>query len=626
MATAVKQRRGTATEHDSDKGDGSGFTGLEGEITVDTTNDTIRVHDGSQVGGHRLAKYSELSTVATAITTTDESSDTTCFPLLSTDATGNLAAKTDASSLTYNASTGQLESTIVSSGTFTFTGLPTGDVGQITTSVSSDNVKMQFKLGDPSEGYASGDRFEFIGTASDLGGETVLMSVHPSGDPATVTVDGTLSATTLTGSLNANQLTGTIADARIPSTIARDSELSSFITASSTDTLTNKSISGQQINSGTIPFAQLPTITSVGTLAQSTLSITDTTTGSTTENPSLELYRNGGAGADGHELGAIKFFGNNDAGSPEKIEYAKIYAELIDATDGTEDGSLKFHLMSNGSSEDPVMTLQQFGLIMASGNSIYLGANGTLSFEGTDETNNLETAIVATNPTADRTITLPDATGTVVLNSSGVISESVTLMELSSTDAGAGELPVISLYRNSASPANNDEMGSIRFFGNNGAGTPEKVFYAGIYCEAPKVDASGAHKASLRINLADGSGGTTGITDPTADVAGDKDPVVIITTSNFELKECDLFVHDGQNIVIDGSSNKTTLTHVEPTADRTVSLPDATGTLAHIASNGGLQHPALSSNPSSPANGQTYYNTTDHKLKLYANGAWVDLN
>ena len=34
----------------------------------------------------------------------------------------------------------------------------------------------------------------------------------------------------------------------------------------------------------------------------------------------------------------------------------------------------------------------------------------------------------------------------------------------------------------------------------------------------------------------------------------------------------------------------------------------------------------LSSDPSNPANGWTYYNTTTHKLRLYANGAWVDLN
>ncbi len=60
MATAVQQRRGTATQHD----DGAGFTGLEGEITVDTTNDTVRVHDNSTKGGHRLAKFSDVGFVA----------------------------------------------------------------------------------------------------------------------------------------------------------------------------------------------------------------------------------------------------------------------------------------------------------------------------------------------------------------------------------------------------------------------------------------------------------------------------------------------------------------------------------------------------------------------------------
>ena len=53
MATAVQFRRGTAAEHTT-------FTGLEGEITVDTTNDTLRVHDGSQAGGYRLARFSEV--------------------------------------------------------------------------------------------------------------------------------------------------------------------------------------------------------------------------------------------------------------------------------------------------------------------------------------------------------------------------------------------------------------------------------------------------------------------------------------------------------------------------------------------------------------------------------------
>ena len=49
MATQVQFRRGTSTENNS-------FTGALGEVTVDTTNDTLRVHDGSTAGGFQSAK------------------------------------------------------------------------------------------------------------------------------------------------------------------------------------------------------------------------------------------------------------------------------------------------------------------------------------------------------------------------------------------------------------------------------------------------------------------------------------------------------------------------------------------------------------------------------------------
>ena len=39
-------------------------------------------------------------------------------------------------------------------------------------------------------------------------------------------------------------------------------------------------------------------------------------------------------------------------------------------------------------------------------------------------------------------------------------------LDLESTDAGAGEAPSIDLYRNSVSPANNDNIGHIEFRGN----------------------------------------------------------------------------------------------------------------------------------------------------------------
>jgi len=53
MAIQVKFRRGSSGQHYS-------FTGANGEITVDTTNKTLRVHDGVTVGGTRLAKFNEI--------------------------------------------------------------------------------------------------------------------------------------------------------------------------------------------------------------------------------------------------------------------------------------------------------------------------------------------------------------------------------------------------------------------------------------------------------------------------------------------------------------------------------------------------------------------------------------
>ena len=51
MATALQLRRGTTTQHSS-------FTGLVGEVTVDTDKDTVVVHDGSTAGGFPMARES----------------------------------------------------------------------------------------------------------------------------------------------------------------------------------------------------------------------------------------------------------------------------------------------------------------------------------------------------------------------------------------------------------------------------------------------------------------------------------------------------------------------------------------------------------------------------------------
>ena len=60
MAKQLQLRKGTAAEH-------STFTGADGEVTVDTTNKTLRVHDGTTVGGTQLATFTGGSVPAAQI-------------------------------------------------------------------------------------------------------------------------------------------------------------------------------------------------------------------------------------------------------------------------------------------------------------------------------------------------------------------------------------------------------------------------------------------------------------------------------------------------------------------------------------------------------------------------------
>ena len=59
MSRQIQFRRGTSTEHQT-------FTGAIGEITVDTTNKTLRIHDGTTAGGTILAKQSEIPDLSNA--------------------------------------------------------------------------------------------------------------------------------------------------------------------------------------------------------------------------------------------------------------------------------------------------------------------------------------------------------------------------------------------------------------------------------------------------------------------------------------------------------------------------------------------------------------------------------
>lgn len=57
MTRILQVRRGTTAQHDN-------FTGMPGEITMDTDEKTLRIHDGSSAGGYDIAR-ADLSNIDT---------------------------------------------------------------------------------------------------------------------------------------------------------------------------------------------------------------------------------------------------------------------------------------------------------------------------------------------------------------------------------------------------------------------------------------------------------------------------------------------------------------------------------------------------------------------------------
>jgi hypothetical protein len=190
---------------------------LTGEVTGNaataTTLATARTIGGTSFDGSANIAVA-LASVGTAVTVADESSDTTCFPLFATAATGDLPPKSG-SNLTFNASSGLLTATLFAGAlTGNVTGNASGTAATVTgaaqsaitsvgtlTTLQVDNININ---GNAITSTAGTDL-----TISPVGGQQIVLDGAIVIDAGVVTGATSITSTAFVGGLTGNASTAT---------------------------------------------------------------------------------------------------------------------------------------------------------------------------------------------------------------------------------------------------------------------------------------------------------------------------------------------------------------------------------------------------------------------------------
>ena len=174
----------TLTHTSSPSADGHIFTVSEANEVLSTTSPTILMRKGNYWYG-----YGGGAGAATSVTVADESSDTTCFPLYVTAATGDLAPKSG-SNLAFNSSSGVLTATgFAGALTGNVTGDASGSSGSCTGNAATVTTNANLTGDVTSSGNATTIANNAVTLAKMAGGtDGELITYDASGDPAAVAV------------------------------------------------------------------------------------------------------------------------------------------------------------------------------------------------------------------------------------------------------------------------------------------------------------------------------------------------------------------------------------------------------------------------------------------------------
>ena len=398
MPTQVQWRRGTTTQHNS-------FTGAAGEVTVDTTLDTIRVHDGSTAGGTRLAKFSEITT-------------------------GDITAVVAGTGLSGGATSGSAT-------------LALSHLGLESLSDPNDD---QILFWDDSEGAT---KFLDIGSGLTISGATISSSITQYADSD---ARGAVSVTDSggDGSLAYNSSTGVITY-----TGPSASEVRAHLSAGTGVTYSGGAISiGQAVaTSSNVTFADVAAtgnVTITGNLDVNGTTTTLDTTNSTITDRLIELG-NGTTGTPANDMGLVFERGSSDNVFIGWDESADAIAIGTGSFTGASTGDLSFTRANLNVSAIDAASLTTSGNIAVGGtvdgrdvatdgsklDGIESGATADQSDEeiqdivGAMFTSNTETGITATYQDADGTIDL--VVGTLNQNTTGTAASWTTARTLSFT-------------------------------------------------------------------------------------------------------------------------------------------------------------------------------------------------
>ena len=245
---------------------------------------------------------------------------------------------------------------------------------------------------------------EIEGGSLDINGNADI-----SGTLTSVTYQGDEIANAYVANLPTSKITsGTFADARIAASNVTQHQGSITGTGALNSGSITSGFTSIDIGSGALTVGAT-TLNGATTINDNSLEIVSTDAGATV-NPIISLYRNSSSPALQDDLGAIQFYGQDDAGN--KTLYAQIHGNIEDETHSGnhEDGQIHFSCLSNGTLEDPVMIMKRSSLQVSSNNDVILGQNSHVRFEGTSN-NSFENILFTEDPTADREVNLPDASG-----------------------------------------------------------------------------------------------------------------------------------------------------------------------------------------------------------------------